>query len=101
MANLFSQGYLLIEDGRVYMKKDSEKLYFYLMYVSDWSMWRSTMDGWLFYQKNPSSQEFFRIRFNAGKDMKLQFKGGEQRMSSMYWPTRNDVQVRVHLDGSP
>lgn len=96
MENLFNSGngkYTVDHvRKRAVMTHNGQRLYVYLIYVADWSTWSRELRGWLLYQRDPDSQEFFRIRFDANSKLEFRFHGSGHPMDS-FWPRRGEVEV--------
>lgn len=75
---------------RVVLVQGSVQLYIYLIYVSAWSAWHRTLDGWAIYQKSPRSSEYFRAQVRIAGDMALEFRGPELPLLG-FWPRAEEV----------
>lgn len=89
-----STSYSVTSDSppRAVITAGSEQLFVYMIYVSDWSTWKGTMQGWILFQKARDGQEYFRQQFKCGKDMKINVQGEPKTLRS-FWPEAEEVQV--------
>lgn len=79
----------LLGQHRTYIVMGGEKVYICLVYVTTWSTWYGTSDGWLVYQRDDGT--LWRRQFTLNKKVEFTFQPGEVDMKGQVWPTAKEL----------